>query len=198
MLISRPYKTTLTALAFSVLLILPNSSAQNVTPGSGTPMPPAPAISQLRLYRALFHFVSQMERDRFANPPTQLANMVEIEDRLRKKMNLSPSEWQTLLNTSVKVDGYTDDAYKQARAVADQSRASSRQDPINSANTLATGHAQLHKIQSDLNDRVLGDIKELETSVGPGATTKIHVYLNGPLTASAQVTPRAVHKKAAQ
>lgn len=198
MLMPRPYKTTLTALAFSLLLILPGSSAQDVTPGSGTSTPTVPAISQLRLYRALFYFVSHMERDRLANPPTQLANMVEIEDQLRKKIGLSSSEWETLLNTSVKVESYTEDTSKQARALADQSRASSRQDPTNSANTLATGRAKLHQIQSDLNDRVLGDIKELETSVGPDATTKIHAYLNGPLAASAQVTPRRVHKKAAQ
>jgi hypothetical protein len=160
--------------------------------------PTAPAISQLRLYRALFHFVSHMERDRLANPSTQLANMVEIEDQLRKKMNLSPSEWQVLVNTSVKVDSYTEEATKQAHAVADQSHASSRQDPINSANTLAAGRAKLYKMQSDLNDRALGDIKELETSVGTDATTKIHAHLNGPLAASAQVTPRTIHKKAAQ
>jgi hypothetical protein len=198
MLMPRLYKTTLTALAFSVLLILPRSSAQDVTPGSGPSTPTGPPISQLGLYRALFHFVSHMERDRLANPPTQLANMVEIEDQLRRKMNLSSSELQTLMNTSVKVDSYTEETLKQARALADQTRASSRQDPTNSPNTLAAGRAKLRQLQSDLNDRVLSDIKELETNVGTDATTKIHVYLNGPLTASAQVTPRSIHKKAAQ
>jgi hypothetical protein len=198
MLVPRLYKMTLTALALSGLLILPGSSAQNVTPSNGTSTPTAAAISQLHLYRALFHFVSQMERDRLANPPTQLANMVEIEDRLRKKMNLSPSEWQTLVNTSVKVDSYAEETSRQAHAVADEARASSRQNQVNSANTLAAGRAKLHQMQSDLNDRVLGDISELETSVGADTSTKIHAFLDGPLAASAHATPRPVHKKAAQ
>jgi hypothetical protein len=198
MLMPRLYQTTLTALALSALLILPSSSAQDVTPGSATSTPTAPAVSQLHLYRALFHFVSQMERDRLANPPTQLANMVEIEDQLRKELKLSTSEWQVLVNTSVKVEGYREEASKQAHAVVDQTRTSSSQDPMNSANTLAAGRAKLQKMRSDLDDRTLGDIKELETSVGNDTSNKIHAYLNGPLAASAHVTPRTVHKKAAQ
>lgn len=198
MLMSRPYKTTLTALAISALLIAPWSWAQNVMPSSGTSVQTAPAISQLRLYRALFYIVSHMERDRMANPPTQLANMVEIEDQLRKTMGLSSGEWQTLLKTSVKVNNYTEETFKQAHAVADQARTSSREDPVNSANTLATGQAKLRQMQSDFNDHVLSDIKGLETSVGTEATTKIHAYLNGPMTASAHVTPHSIHKKAAQ
>jgi hypothetical protein len=197
MLMPRLYRTTLAVLALSALLVLPNSSAQTVTPASGTSTPTSPAISQLQLYHALFHFVAQMERDRLANPPTQLANMVEIEDRLRKKMNLSASEWQMLVNTSVKVDSDSEETTKQAHAIADQTRASSSQAPINSANTLATGRAQLHKMKSDLDDRTLGDIKQLETSMGTDTTNKIHTYLNGPLAASAHVTPRTGHKKVA-
>jgi hypothetical protein len=139
-----------------------------------------------------------MEQDRLANPPTQLANMAVIEDNLRKKINLSPRERQALVNTSVKVDNYTEEALKQAHGVADQSRASSRQDQINSANILANGRTKLHQMQSDLNDRLLGDIKDLETSVGADATTKIHAYLSGALAASTQVIPRTIHKKAAQ
>lgn len=103
-----------------------------------------------------------------------------------------------LLNTSLKVDSYTEETSRQAHLLVDQTCASSRQDSANSANILADGRAKLHQMQFDLNERTLSDIKELETSVGTDATTKIHCYLNGPLTASAHVTPRTVHKKAVQ
>jgi hypothetical protein len=134
-----------------------------------------------------------MERDRLANDPTRLVNMVEIEDHLRKKIDLSSGEWQTLVSASVKVDGYTEEETKQAHALAGQVRQSSP-----SAASLAAGRATLHKMQLDFNGQVLGDIKELETAVGPDTTNRIHAYLSGPLTASAHVTPRAVHKKAVQ
>jgi hypothetical protein len=192
----RLYKTPLPALALGVLLALSFSPAQAPAPDSGTSTPAKEAMSQMHLYQALFGFVADMERDRLADPPTQLANMVEIEDHLRKKLNLSESEWQTLVSTSVKVNAYTREASKQAHAFAEQDRASRRQDPL-SANTLAAGRATLHKMQLDLNARALGDIQELEAAVGPDATAGIHAYLNGPLAASAHVMPRPVHKKVA-
>jgi hypothetical protein len=186
---------SLPALTLCVILAVPFSSAQAPAPGSSTSTPVKQPISQLHLYRALFMFIAQMERDRLADPPTQLANMVEIEDHLRKKINLTHSQWQTLVSTGVKVNGYAKETSQQARAFADQDRASRSGNPL-SANTLAAGRATLHKMQLDLNARVLGDIQELEVAVGADATANIHAYLNGPLAASAQVTRHTGHKKA--
>jgi len=150
-----------------------------------------PAIPLLNLYRSLFTQIAHMERDRLANDPNRHVNMDEIEDHLRKKMDLSSGEWQALVDKSVKVENYTREVSKQARSFADQDRAARRQNPL-SANTLPAGRATLHKMQLDLNTHIQGEIDGLKTTVGPDATTRIQDYLQGPLAASmsrTQLTP---------
>jgi hypothetical protein len=120
-----------------------------------------PPIPLLSLYRGLFTLIAHMERDRLANDANSHVNMDEIEDHLRKKLGLSAGEWQILVDKSVKVETYTREVSKQARSFADQDRAARRQNPL-SANTLAAGHATLHKMQLDLNTHVQGEIDELD------------------------------------
>jgi len=143
----------------------------------------SPAIPLLHLYRSLFTQISHIERDRQANDPSLHVNMNEIEDHLRKKIGLSTSEWQILIDRSLKVESYTREVSKQARSFADQDRAARKQNPLG-GNTLAAGRATLHKMQLDLNTHVQGEIDQLKTAVGPNATTRIEAYLQGPLAAS--------------
>jgi hypothetical protein len=150
------------------------------------------APNQLSLYRGLFSIVAHMERARLANPPSQVGNMVAVEDSLRTKMNLSKSEWQRLVTTAVKVDAYTEDFGKQARAIAQQKRAESVTTG-NTAQAFSATRTVLRQMKADQDDRLLKDIKELESNVGADSTTKIHAYLNGPLAASAQVIPLTPH-----
>jgi hypothetical protein len=156
---------------------------------SGETVPTAkPAIPLLNLYRALFTHIAHMERDRLANDPNRHVNLDEIEDHLRKKIDLSTSQWQTLVDKSVKVEDYTRDMSKQARSIADRDRAARQQNPI-PTDTLATGRATLHKMQLDLNTHVQGEIDQLKATVGPDATDRIQAYLQGPLTASTSIVP---------
>jgi hypothetical protein len=143
----------------------------------------SPPIPLLNLYRGLFTLIAHMEQDRLANDPNRHVNMNEIEDHLRKKLGLSASEWQVLVDTSVKVENYTRAMSKQARDFADQDRAARRKNPL-SANTAAVGHATLHRMQLDLNAHVQGEIDQLKTTVGADATTRIEAYLQGPFAAS--------------
>ncbi|MGD0941844.1 MAG: hypothetical protein ABR905_19275 [Terracidiphilus sp.] len=155
----------------------PVSSSAEMAPVASPPIP------LLNLYRGLFTLIAHMERDRLANDPTRHVNMDEIEDHLRKQVGLSASEWQVLLDKSVKVESYTREMSKQAHSFADQDRAARQQTPL-SANSLAVGRATLHKMQLDLNAHVQGEIDQLKTAVGPDATTRIEAYLQGPLAAS--------------
>jgi hypothetical protein len=154
-----------------------------VSPSAETAPVASPAIPLLNLYRGLFAHIAHMERDRLANDPNRHVNMDEIEDHLRKKMSLSASEWQILVDRSVTVENYTHEMSKQARSFADQDRAARKQNPL-SANTLTAGRATLHKMQLDLNTHVQGEIDQLKTVVGSDATTRIEAYLQGPLAAS--------------
>jgi hypothetical protein len=160
----------------------------------------SPAIPLLNLYRGLFTLIAHMERDRVANDPNRHVNMDEIEDHLRKKMDLSASAWRALVDKSVKVENYTHDMSKQARSFADQDRAARKQNPL-SANTLAAGRATLHKMQLDLNAHIQAEIDQLKTAVGPDATARIQAYLQGPLAASTsrvQFTPAQLQALRAQ
>jgi hypothetical protein len=162
-----------------------------VSPSAETAPVASPAIPLLNLYRGLFTHIAHMERARLANDPNRHVNMDEIEDHLRKKMSLSASEWQVLVDRSVKVENYTHEMSKQAHSLADQDRAARKQNPL-SANTLTAGRATLHKMQLDLNTHVQGEIDQLKTAVGSDATTRIEAYLQGPLAASTsriQLTP---------
>jgi hypothetical protein len=154
-----------------------------VSPSAETAPVASPPIPLLNLYRGLFTHIAHMERDRLANDPNRHVNMDEIEDHLRKKMSLSTSEWQVLVEKSVKVETYTREVSKQARSFADQDRAARQQNP-HLANTLATGRAMLHKMQLDLNAHVQGEIDQLKTTLGSDAMTRIEAYLRGPLAAS--------------
>jgi hypothetical protein len=154
----------------------------------------------LNLYRSLFTQIAHMERDRLANDPNRHVNMNEIEDHLRKKLGLTTSEWQILVEKSVKVENYTREVSNQARSFADQDRAARQQNPL-SANTftLAVGRATLHKMQLDLNTHIQGEIDELKTTVGPDATGQIQVYLQGPLASSMYIMPvKSVQAQRAQ
>jgi hypothetical protein len=143
-------------------------------------------IPLLVLYRGLFTHIAHMERDRQTNDPNRHVNMGEIEDHLRKKLNLSASEWQILVDKSVKVESYTRDMSQKARSFADQDRAARRENPL-SAHTLAAGRATLHNMQLDLNMHVQAEIDELKKSVGETATEHIQNYLQGPQAASTSV-----------
>jgi hypothetical protein len=150
-----------------------------------------PPIPLLNLYRGLFTLIAHMERDRLANDPNSHVNMGEIEDHLRKKLGLSASEWQILVDKSVTVEEYTREVSKQARTFVNQDRAARKQNPL-SANTLATGRATLHKMQLDLNTHVQEEVNQLKTDVGPDATPRVEAYLQGPFAASTsriQLTP---------
>jgi hypothetical protein len=160
----------------------PVSTSAETAPVASSPIP------LLNLYRGLFTHIAHMERDRLANDPNRHVNMNEIEDHLRNKMSLSASEWQVLVDKSVKVESYTRDMSKQARSFADQDRAARRQNSP-SANTLPAGRAVLHKMQLDLNTHIQGEIDELKTNVGPDATDRIQAYLKGPLAASTSFMP---------
>ncbi len=153
-------------------------------PVAQTALAASPAVPLLTLYRGLFTEVAHMERDRQAN--NLHANMIEIEDHLRKKLNLSSNEWQTLVATSVKVESYTEEKSKEARSFAEQDKAARRNNPLG-PNTLAKGRATLHQMQLDLNTHVQADINELKAAVGPTATDHIQAYLQGPLSASTSV-----------
>jgi hypothetical protein len=159
-----------------------------VSPSAETAPASAPAIPLLNLYRGMFTLIAHMERDRQANDPNRHVNMDEIEDHLRKKISLSASEWQTLVDKSVKVENYTREMSKQARSFADQDRAARRQNPL-SANTMPVGRATLHKLQLDLNAHVEGEIDQLKTTIGPSAADRIQAYLQGPLAASMYFLP---------
>jgi hypothetical protein len=161
-----------------------------VTPTAEAVPIPGPPIPLLNLYRGLFIQVAHMEQYRLADDPTRHVNMDEIEDHLRKKLGLSSSEWQVLVDKSVKVESYTRETSKKARAFADQDRAARKQNPLG-ANTLAAGRATLHKMQLDLNAQIQGDIDALKTAVGPDATTHIQTYLQGPLAAATSQIPIA-------
>jgi len=155
----------------------------SVSPSAETVPAASAPIPLLNLYRGLFTHIAHMERDRLANDPNRHVNMNEIEDHLRKKMSLSTSQWQVLVEKSVKVESYTREMTKQARSFADQDRAARQQNPL-SASTLTAGRATLHKMQLDLNTHVQGEIDQLKTAVGSDATTRIEAYLQGPLAAS--------------
>jgi hypothetical protein len=159
-----------------------------VSPSAETAPVASPPIPLLNLYRGLFTHIAHMERDRLTNDPNRHVNMDEIEDHLRNKMSLSTSEWQDLVDKSVKVETYTREMSKQARSFADQDRAARQQNPL-SANTLTAGRATLHKMQLDLNTHVQGEIDQLKTAVGAAATTRIEAYLQGPLAASTSRMP---------
>ncbi len=154
-----------------------------------------PAVPLLTLYRALFTHIAHMERDRLADDPNRHVNMAEIEDHLRNKLGLSPSEWQILVQQSVEVEQYTREASSQAHSFADQDRAARRDNPL-SANTLSAGRATLHKMQTDLNTHVQGEVDKLNAVIGPGATKKMQTYLQGPMAASVSSTP--IHSVALQ
>ena len=159
----------------------------SVSLSAGTAPVAAPAIPLLALYRVLFTEVAHMERDRLANDPNFHVNMNEIEDHLRKKMSLSATDWQTLVDKSVKVESYMHEVSKQARAFAAQDRAARRENPLSAANTLATDRATLHKMQQDFNIHVQAEIDQLKATVGPDATERIQAYLQGPVAASTSV-----------
>ena len=159
-----------------------------------------PPIPLLNLYRGLFTLIAHMERDRLADDPNRHVNMDEIEAHLRKKLGLSVSEWQILVDKSVTVEDYTREMSKQARSFADRGRAARQQNSL-SANTLAAGRATLHKMQLDLNTHVQGEIDQLKAAVGPDATTRVEAYLQGPLAASTsriQLTPTQLQALRAQ
>lgn len=155
----------------------PVSSATQVVPAA------SPAIPLFNLYRGLFTLIAHMERDRQANDPNHHVNMEEIEDHLRKKINLSASEWQALVDKSVNVDAYTHELSQQARNVAGQDRVSLQQNSL-SASALAESRATRHKVQVDFNTHVQGEIDKLKTAVGSEAATRIEAYLQGTLAAS--------------
>ena len=134
-----------------------------------------------------------MEKERQKDNPNSTISMADIEDQLRKKINLSSDEWQALVATSNGVDGSTQEATKQARTFADQDRALRKQNPL-TANSPATGRAVLRKMQADLDARVITDINKLEATVGPDCIARIQSYLNGPLAASAHVVHLGIHK----
>ena len=165
----------------------------SVSPSAGTAPVAAPAIPLLALYRVLFTQIAHMERDRLANDPNFHVNMDEIEDHLRKKMSLTATDWQTLVDKSVKVESYTREVSKQARSVAAQQRAARRENPL-SADTLAGRSATLHKMQQDFNLHVQGEIDQLKANVGPDASDRIQAYLQGPVAASTSI----IHVQSAQ
>ncbi len=158
----------------------------SVSPSAEAAPVARPAIPLLNLYRGLFTQIAHMERDRLANDPNRHVNMDEIEEHLRKKLGLSIGEWQVLVEKSVKVENYTREMSKQAHDFADQDRAGRQQNPL-SANTLAAGHATLHKMQLDLNTHVQGEIDQLKATVGSDGTDHIQTYLQGALAASTSV-----------
>ncbi len=171
-----------------------------VSPSTQTAPVTSPQIPLLNLYRGIFTLIAHMERDRLANDPNRHVNMDEIEDHLRKKLGLSASDWQVLVDKSIKVEIFTREASKQARSFAVQDRAARQQNPL-SANTLAAGRATLHQMQLDLNAHIQGEIDQLKTDVGPDATTRIEAYLQGPLAASTsriQITPAQLQALRAQ
>jgi len=145
-----------------------------------------PAVPLLVLYRGLFTHIAHMERDRLADDPNRRVNMAEIEDHLRTKLDLSATDWQVLVDKSVKVEGYTREMSKQAHSFAEQDRAARRENPL-SANTLAAGRAKLHTMQLDLNTHIQGDIDQFNKAVGPEAKERIEAYLQGPMAASTSV-----------
>lgn len=155
----------------------------SVSPSAEAAPAASPTIPLLVLYRSLFTQIAHMERDRLANDPNRHVNMGEIEDHLRKKLGISTGEWQVLVDKSVKVNNDTRERSKQAHDFANQDRAARQQNPLG-ANTLAAGHATLHRMQVDLNTHVQGEIDQLKKAVGPEATTRIEAYLQGPLAAS--------------
>jgi hypothetical protein len=153
--------------------------------------------SHLNLYHALFSIVAHMERARLADSSSQVGDMAFAEDSLRSKIALSKGEWQSLLTAAVKVDTYTEQIDKQARAFASQARAVGSKG-LNPEGTLAATKAGLHKMQIDQDDRILKDIQELESNVSTDGVAKIHAYLHGPLAASAHVTLLKSHTGGAQ
>jgi hypothetical protein len=157
----------------------------------------SPPIPLLNLYRGLFTLIAHMEQDRLANDPNRHVNMNEIEDNLRKKLGLSASEWQVLVDASVKVENYTREMSKQAHDFATQDREARRENPL-SAHTLAAGRAHLHTMQLDLNTHVQGEIDQLKTAVGHDATDHLQAYLQGSLATSMSVVPSRPSRLQAQ
>ena len=176
--------------------LLAASTGQTTSSGSGSPTPQH-APSELRLYRGLFSIVAHMERDRLArlaNPQGQVGDVAAVEESLRSEIDLSKADWQTFVTTAVKVETYIEEAGKQARAYAHQGRADMAQS-LDKAQTLSSLKMGLHKMQVQQDARLSQDIQELETNVGADSTAKIHAYLEGPLAASAHVTPLKPHSK---
>jgi hypothetical protein len=161
------------------------SSAQTASSRDGSATAQQ-APDQFKLYRALFSIVAHMERARLADPASKVGNMVAVEDSLRTKMNLSRSEWQSLVTTAVRVDADTVQTGQQARAFAQQKQAEGAKSG-NATQALAAVRATLRQMQADQNGRILKAIQDLETNVGTGSAAKMHVYLQGPLAASAQI-----------
>ncbi len=159
-----------------------------VSPSAEAAPVASPPIPLLNLYRGLFTLIAHMERDRLANDPNRHVNMDEIEDHLRKKLGLSASEWQVLVDKSVKVENYTREMSKQAHDFATQDREARRENPL-SAHTLAAGRAHLYTMQLDLNTHVQGEIDQLKAAVGHDATDHLQAYLQGPLATSMSVVP---------
>jgi hypothetical protein len=159
-----------------------------VAPSAESVSVASPTIPLLALYRGLFTHIAHMERDRQANDSGLKVNMSEIEDHLRKKISLSASEWQILVDKSVEVELYTRDKAKDAHTFVNQDREARRANPL-SANTLVAGRAKLHSMQLDLNAHVQGEIEDLKAGVGPAGTERIEAYLHGPLAASTSIMP---------
>lgn len=147
-------------------------------------IPPTAVPSTLTLYRALFGHIAQLEKIKAANSSAPGPNVAVIEANIRKDIGITADQWPALVAAAVSVNAYSDDATKQARALAEHDRSLRRQSPL-TANTVEATREALHDMQLNLNARISADIDGFETTLGPTATAQIHNYLNGHVAATA-------------
>jgi hypothetical protein len=169
---------------FAWLLCIPTLSAMSQgrtlsqAEGKPTNLPSQQAaIPRRLLYRTLFASIAHMERDRQESSPAGHVNMIEIEGKVQTRMNLSDLEWRALINTSVRVDQYTQEAMKRAENVASFDRALRQKEGL-SFYAETGGRQRLHQMQLELNLRIDADIQTLQKDLGKEASTRVESYLD--------------------
>ena len=158
-------------------------SGSGTTPSSTAPAQP-PKIPLSHLYLHFFLYEAHLEH-LAEDHPIKNVNGAPIKEHLRKRIDLSPAEWQSIAASSLRMETSIRASQAQIHALASADIQACRASPATCPH-VPPSLAQVRELERQRDQAIDLEIKNMESALA-GLTAKLHTYLQGQLSSQIKI-----------
>ena len=164
-----------------------SSAAQTGTGTIPSSTPPAqpPKIPLSHLYLHFFLYEAHLEH-LAEEHPIKNVNGAPIKEHLRKRIGLSPAEWQSIAASSLRMETSIRASQAQIHALASAEIQACRASPA-TCPRVPPNLAQVRELERQRDQSIDLEVSNLESTLGADSTAKLHTYLQGQLASQIKI-----------